>query len=107
MADVAYVSWARFPEGRLTGEPIPRVTPDIAVEVLREPNTEAEMRRKRTEYFSAGVTLVWLIDHRTRTIRVYTSLEECHTLGESDILDGGTVLPEFALPLKDLFGELD
>ena len=106
MADAAYVPWARFPEGRLTGDPIPQVAPAIAAEVLSESNTEAEMRRKRGEYFAAGVKLVWLIDHRTRTVRVYTGPEECRTLGEADSLDGGDVLPDFTLPLKDLLGEL-
>ena len=54
-------------------EPIPDLDPDLAVEILSESNTPAEIRRKLGEYFDAGVRLAWLIDPRKRTARVYTS----------------------------------
>jgi len=56
--DVAFASRARFPGGKPTGEPVPLMAPDLAVEVLSEGNTDAEMKRKREEYFKAGVRLV-------------------------------------------------
>src|SRR5688500_874809 len=34
--DVAYASWDRFPQRRLTGKPIPDLVPDLAVEVLSQ-----------------------------------------------------------------------
>lgn len=105
--DVAYVSWDRFPSGRIPTEPIPRLTPDLAVEVLSKSNTEREMSRKRREYFESGVGLVWMIDPENRTVRVYTSPVAFTTLDESATLDGGEVLPGFVLPLRNLFSELD
>ena len=39
------------------------------------------------------------------TIR--TAPDKFVTLTEADTLDGGAVLPGFALPLRDLFAELD
>ena len=45
--------------------------PDLAVEILSEANTEAEMDRKLHEYFQAGVRLVWRIEPKTRTARAY------------------------------------
>lgn len=62
--DVCFISWDRFPGGRLPKTPIPAVAPDLAVEVLSDSNTEGEMRRKLQDYFTAGVRLVWYVDPR-------------------------------------------
>src|SRR5947209_8508698 len=59
MPDVAFVSWDRIPGGRRPTEPIPDLAPDLAVEILSASNTRAEMEQKRTDYFAAGVRLVW------------------------------------------------
>jgi Uma2 family endonuclease len=105
--DVAYVSWQRLPGGRLPSEPVPLLAPDLAIEVLSESNTRAEMARKRREYFEAGVLLVWEVDPASRTVIIYTAPERSTTLTQQDSLDGGAVLPGFALPLRELFAELD
>lgn len=107
MPDVAYVSWDRFPDGKLTQEPIPDLVPDLAVEVVSKGNTAAEMERKRREYFQAGVIVVWMVDPRQRTVSVFSSPEESFDLAEGDTVDGGDVLPGFQLKLRDLFAELD
>ena len=107
LPDVAFASWDRIPGGRVTFEPIADFAPDLAVEVLNLTNTRAEMARKRREYFEAGVRLVWEVDPRSRTVTVYDAPEHCTLLDVSDTLEGGDVLPGFALPLADLFGELD
>jgi Uma2 family endonuclease len=105
--DVAFIGWDRMPGRRRPPAPIPRLAPDLAVEVLSRRNTPAEMAVKCQEYFSAGVPLVWLIEPRARTVEVFTSLTQSTTLGPADALDGGAALPGFALALGDLFGELD
>lgn len=107
MPDVAYVSWDRFPEGKLQPDPVPALVPDLAVEILSLGNTPAEMKRKRREYFDAGVRIVWMVDPRQRTIAVYSSVDDSVELAENATLDGGEVLPGFSLKLQDLFAELD
>jgi Uma2 family endonuclease len=107
LPDLAFVSWDRLPGRRLPDEPVPNVVPDLAVEVLSARNTPAEMARKRGEYFRAGVLLVWEIDPRARTARAYTSETAFTDLTAADALDGGAVLPGVAVPLADLFAELD
>jgi Uma2 family endonuclease len=107
MPDAAFVSWDRIPGGRIPEEPIPDLTPDIAIEVLSEGNTPGEMERKRKEYFAARVRLVWMVDPIHRTVTVYTAPDRFTVLGENDVLDGGDVLPGLAIPLRDLFAELD
>jgi Uma2 family endonuclease len=105
--DVAFTSWDRIPGRRRPDNPVPRLAPNLAVEVLSRSNTPGEMAAKRRDYFAAGVHLVWEIDPRARTVAVYTSLTEVVTLQATDTLDGGTVLPGFTLPLRDFFAELD
>ena len=105
--DVAFASWDRIPGGKVPTEPVPALVPELAIEILSPGNTPAEMRRKRTEYFSAGVRLVWIVDPDSRSVSVYTGVEQSTVLHESDVLEGGEVLPGFSLPLKELFAELE
>jgi Uma2 family endonuclease len=105
--DVAFISWNRLPGRRVPEDPIPEVAPDLAVEILSRTNTPGEMRRKREEYFRAGVALVWIIDPDERRATVFTSPEDSAEYGEHDVLAGGDVLPGFSLSLADLFAELD
>ena len=105
--DVCFVSWGRFPGGKLPSAPIPAVAPDLAVEILSKSDAEGEMQRKLHDYFTAGVRLVWYIDPRTRTATVYTSPTESAVLGEGDVLAGGDVLPGFELSLRELFAEIE
>jgi Uma2 family endonuclease len=105
--DVAFVSWDRLPNRRRPRQPIPDVAPNLAVEVLSASNTQAEMERKRQDYFTAGVQLVWEIDPVARTVSVYTAPDQATVLRDTDVLDGGSVLQGFTLALADLFAELD
>jgi Uma2 family endonuclease len=105
--DVAFIAWERIPAGPLSEAALAEVVPDLAVEVLSPSNTKAEMARKRREYFEAGVRLVWEVDPIARTVAVFDTPDRSMVLDESQTLDGGEVLPGFALALGDLFGELD
>jgi len=105
--NVAFISWQRFPGRRVPVDPIPDIVADLAVEILSAGNTNAEIARKRQEYFEAGVRLVWLVDPDQRTVEVFASDEPSATLGEGELLTGGDVLPGFDLSLRDYFAELD
>ena len=97
----------RLPDGRLPREKVPTLAPDVAIEVLSESNTRAEMRQKLAEYVANGTRLAWLIDPRARTVAVHTTPGEADAvLGEGDALDGGEVLPGFSTPIGPLFRDL-
>jgi Uma2 family endonuclease len=100
--DVAFVSWDRLPGRESPQEPIPDLAPDLAVEVLSEGNTKAEMTRKVREYFEAGVVLVWLIDPKKRTARVFSTVGKSVLVQANESLDGGEVLPGFVVKLSHL-----
>ena len=103
LPDLSFIPWNRVP---LTGFPsltIETTVPILAVESLSPSNTHKEMKRKRKEYFAAGVELVWMLDPDKETVDVYTSETDFTTLTINDTLDGGTLLPGFSVPIATLF----
>ena len=64
------------------------------------------MKRKRREFFKAGVKVVWIVDRFSRTVTVYASEKDFQILKEGDILDGGMVLPGFKIPVRNIFSKL-
>lgn len=102
--DLAFFLWENVPPDDELPQ-IPDLAPDLAVEVISPSNTVREMARKRREYFRAGTRLVWQVYPVRREVEVYTSANRSRTLGLTDALDGGTLLPGFRLPLADLFAE--
>jgi Uma2 family endonuclease len=105
--DVAFVSFERWPKNR----PIPpldnawEVVADLAVEVISPHDLADEIIQKLTEYFQAGVQLVWIIYPQQRLVYVYESPTRVRGLSQADDLDGGAVLPGFRVPLANLFPE--
>ncbi len=97
--DVSFFSWRRFPNRALPKGAILDMTPDLAVEILSASNTNAEMARKRAEYFAGGATLVWEVDPIKRTALAYTAPDRSTVISESQSLDGAPVLPGFTLSL--------
>jgi Uma2 family endonuclease len=106
MPDVVFVPWDEFPNGEVTAEAAPEVVPGLAVEVLSAGNTSGEMSRKLREYFSAGVSLVWFVDPREKCVTVYTSPTRSKTVRSGGILSGGKLLPDFELPVAQIFASL-
>ena len=92
------------PTGSFRPSQFPR-GPDLAIDVLSQGNTEAEMQRKLRDYFAAGVRLVWYIDPDTRSAKSYTAEAQCVEVAESQSLSGGDVLPDFELTLSELFAK--
>ncbi len=91
--DVAFISNARLPE------PPPRsfaeMAPDLAVEVMSPDDYAPEVLEKLAHWLKAGARLIWVIDPKRVTARVYRADGTESLLGESDALDGEDVLPGF------------
>lgn len=105
--DVAYVSFVRWAKDR----PLPPtenawyVVPNLATEVVSPTDIIDELEQKIDEYFRAGVELVWVVHPLLKKIHVYQSPTQITVLSRGDVLDGGTVVPGFNLPLMVLFPE--
>jgi Uma2 family endonuclease len=103
--DVTFIRHESLPGGRVPREAFPALAPTLPIEVISESNTRREMERKLQEYFNAGAELVWYIYPESQSAIVYTSPEQATEIGPDGVLSGGTVLPSFELPLRQLFAE--
>jgi Uma2 family endonuclease len=102
-ADVAFISNARYSQWKQAG--FVDVAPELIVEILSPDDRMSDMMRKLREYFSIGVSLVWVADPETKTVYTYRSLTDVREFGEADTLTGDDVLPGFSVPVADLFEE--
>lgn len=55
------------------------------------------------EFLSAGVSLVWVVNPQTRTVKVQRAQSAGSILSENEDLDGEGVLPGFRCRIADLF----
>ena len=101
--DVSFICWGRFPDRKFPAEPVPRLAPDLAVEVLSRGNTRAEMEAKLDEYFAAGVQIVWIVDPARETAKLYQSRGESIEIDMQGTLAAPGVLPGFAVAMQELF----
>lgn len=79
------------------------IPPDLAVEVISPNDRWMRIEEKVTDYLQAGVRLVWVVNPSTQTIHVYRSMADVTVLSLADQLDGGDVLPGFAVPVEQIF----
>ncbi|MBY0460058.1 MAG: Uma2 family endonuclease [Gemmataceae bacterium] len=110
LPDVSFVTWERLLATGAHHAKVAPLAPDLAVEVISEGNTAAEIDQKRREFLAAGTRLVWVINPKTRTAEVFADPSrpnEFTLVREADALDGGAVLPGFSLPLAELFSDLE
>ena len=77
--------------------------PDLVVEVISPNDVYAEVEEKVAEWLEAGTELVIVVNPRQRTVRVHRSLTDIAVLTEDDVLDGGEVVPDWQLPVKEIF----
>jgi len=101
--DVSLFPFSMFPDEVMPSEKVASVAPALAVEVLSESNTVAEIAKKLREYFASGTTLAWVIDPEKRVARVHTAASTFTTLDDTGVLDGGEVAPGFRCTLAELF----
>lgn len=104
--DISFTSWTQRPDRTVDTDAISKVIPSLVVEVLSKSNTRGEIAKKLKDYFFAGVLLVWVIDPRKRTGNAFTAPDAVTAVPADGALDGGDVLPGFALPLAALFAKL-
>jgi len=77
--------------------------PDLAVEVVSPGDRYTDVEEKVFDWLDAGARLVIVANPRKRLVTVYRSLTDVVVLTEADVLDGGDVVPGFAMSVKDIF----
>jgi Uma2 family endonuclease len=101
--DIAFVARDRIPPGPLTPKFWPG-SPDLAVEVVSPDDTAYEVDEKVKMWLDAGCKLVWVVNPKRRIVTVCSSCNKTsQILSETDTLDGENVVPDFAIPVRDIF----
>jgi Uma2 family endonuclease len=102
-ADVSFYSVERWPRSEV-GTKLPPVPPNVAVEVYSPGNRRGQLLEKLAEYLNAGVSMVWVVYPKTRSITIYRSDDEAPiVLKEGDVIENLPELPGFRCPVADLF----
>jgi len=85
--------------------------PDLAVEVLSPSNSAGEISYKVNTYLRYGSRLIWIIDPAQKIVTIHEPGEAgmilSRVLTGEDILTGGPLLPDFRLPLHEIFDEME
>ena len=103
-ADVAFISYQRLPKDTRISGFLERA-PELIIEVLGDDKSWSEMEEKIAEYHAAGVDLVWVLDHRTLTLRAYARGAAPVLLREQDIANADPHVPGFSCRVADFFAD--
>lgn len=102
--DVGYISKENMPEIPEREVPVP---PDLAVEVVSPTDDIKDVQYKAQRYLNAGTKIVWIVYPRHESVDVYSAAEEdkmtVQQISIDGTLDGADVLPNFTLPVRDIF----
>jgi Uma2 family endonuclease len=79
------------------------VVPDLVVEVVSPNDLAYEVEEKREEWLAAGAQLVWLVYPEEQTIHAHRPDGTVTLFRRTDTLTANPVLPEFRVPVADLF----
>lgn len=99
--DVAYLTDEQMLQGR-KGED---VIPEFVIEIISETDQFYKIEDKITEYFKAGVKVIWNIVPEHKLVYIYTSRKTVRICSDNDICSAEPVLPDFAIAVNDIFTE--
>lgn len=100
--DFAFIS--RGKQADHSREAYNSIPPDLVIEVISPSNSKKEIDKKTKHYLAVGAT-VWAVNPIDESIRVDVPGQATRLLGLDDVLDGGAVLPGFAVSVRKIFGK--
>ena len=77
--------------------------PEFVVEIISETDELYKIEDKLTEYFKAGVKVVWNIVPDHEIVYVYTSRKSVKICTDDDVCSAASVLPEFDIKVSEKF----
>jgi Uma2 family endonuclease len=104
--DLAFIASATMPREEVRAQAgYLRVAPDLVVEVASPSQHRPEMTAKAKRWLEAGVKVVWVVWPERDEVDVWETRdpESPRTLRQDDELDGGDLLPGFAVPVSQLW----
>jgi Uma2 family endonuclease len=97
--DIAYLTKEQIQLGK-NGED---VIPEFVIEIVSSSDNIYKVENKVTEYFRAGVKVVWHIFPAHQMVYVYTSRKNVQICIENDICSASPVLPDYEIKISDIF----
>lgn len=79
------------------------VIPEFAIEIISETDNIIKVEAKVTEYFKAGVKVLWHIFPNEKVVYIYTGGKEVKIYSDTDVLSALPVLNGFELTVNELF----
>ena len=101
--DVSFVAKERVPKDK------PRflaMAPDLAVEIVSEDDSYKKIMAKVKAYLQQGTKVVWVIFASTQEVLVCTAADKYY-VDLDEVLTAPEVLPDFALPVREIFDGID
>jgi len=99
--DVAFLSYQRVPYEEQQLTEVPRVAPDVVVEIKSPSDLAADVNEKIRVYLKAGTHVVFLVDPKKRIVTV------CEPAGRGVLHEHDRLthqaLPDFELAIHELF----
>jgi len=97
--DIAYFTREQVYQGRDGVD----VIPEFVVEIISETDQLYKIEDKLTEYFMAGVKVVWNIVPSHEIVYVYTSRKNVKICTDVDVCSAAPVLPDFEIKVNEMF----
>ncbi len=106
--DLTYVSYNLLPANWLQDEACP-VPPELVIEIISPGQTFGEMTEKAADYIKAGVSRVWVVDTKARTITIFAPASVPITYRDNqlisdDLLPGLEITPNEVFQRAGLIG---
>lgn len=99
--DVAYLSYARLPYAAQLETEIPRMAPDVAIEILSPDDRPDDVDEKVRVYLATGAMAVVLVDTDAQSATVWESGRTSDF--DRDEIFEVAALPGFSMAMRDLF----
>ncbi len=96
--DIAYFTREQGQKGRSGQEMIPA----FVIEIISNNDQINQLEQKLTEYFKAGVQVVWIVIPEQEVVNIYTSRRKVKVCLENDICSAAPVLPDFEISVNEM-----
>ncbi len=101
--DIAYYSFSRVPEYERP-EKYPVLPPELVFEVLSPEDRWPKVLQKVSEYLSAGVLAVCVVDPGRNSLTLYSGNDAPKVFGAEDTLELPGILPGWTVKVSELLG---
>ncbi len=101
--DLLYISGDRLSRDRILDEPCP-VPPELAIEIISTDQSFGEISGKAIDYLNAGVSRVWVIDSKVKTLTIFYPDSPPQTKSGDEVITD-ELLPGLEFTPSQIFSE--